>query len=96
MIAFDGCHNLKEVTFDEKFALETIGQTAFFVTLIETVFIHKIHKEIGEFAFDDLKNVEFERNSKLGIVGDNAFCRTVIERSQAGKKLPSYAKKIGL
>ncbi len=47
--AFEGCRNLKTVTFNE--GLETIGQEAFYDTALESVVLPKSLKTIGNDAF---------------------------------------------
>ena len=73
---FYGCRKLKEVTFAENGALETIGWGAFGYTGIESIVIPATVTAINDYALynnSSLKTVAFEEGSKLNSFGRYVF-----------------------
>jgi hypothetical protein len=82
---YNGKNNikLKTVTFDTTSQLETIGENAFYGTLINNIVLPKTVKTIGTSAFYEskLKNIKFEGDKPN--IGEDAF-------SNIGRFIPAF------
>ena len=74
--AFNGCSNLKTLSFNSRSILETIGADAFKGTGIGEISLPSTLRRIEEGAFNgcsSLKTVSFNSDSKLESIGADAF-----------------------
>ncbi len=74
--AFNSCYELKYVYFENNSKLETIGDKAFYHSVIINISIPDSVTSIGESAFENcyyLASMRFGDNSKLETIGNEAF-----------------------
>lgn len=93
--AFQGCLNLKSITFEENSKLEIIGSKAFYGAFITHLNVPSSCKYILNGAFGyciNLRTITFEEDSLLEEIGNKAFYNC---SSLDGIVLPMKLQKVG-